>query len=156
MATVTTLFTTNTYSSTSNTTFLPPSPSHDETLTLLVAGISTPLLMVALAVIITIVVAILWTKGRKSTKNVHNREAVEQDDGPYTTLTRQEYPDITSNHPMEVLYAVVDMPENSQGEEGQLMKQDEKNVESPPNSDETKRGVALENLYAVVDKQQKK
>ena len=64
METVTTLFTTNTYSSTSNTTFPPTSLSHDETLTLLVAGISTPLLMVALAVvIITIVAAILWTKG---------------------------------------------------------------------------------------------
>ena len=156
----TTLLTNNTCSSTSNTTFPPTSPSHEETLTLLVAGISTPLLVVALAVvIITIIATIIWTKGRKSTENVHNQDTEQQlEDRPYATLTRQEYPDITSNHPMEVLYAVVDMPEKSQGEEaGQLMKQDEKNVENLPNdSVEEKSGVALEVMYAVVNKQEKK
>ena len=141
---------TNIYPSTSNTNFPHTNPS-EETLTLLVAGISTPLLVVALAVMIITVIAIVWIKGRKSTKSLHNHDT-EQQDGSYATLTRQEYPDITSNYPMDVLYAVVDM--NSQGERGQMV-QAEQNAENPPNSEEKKGRIALEDLYAVVNKQQK-
>ena len=142
---------TNIYSSTSNTNFPHTSPS-EETLTLLVAGISTPLPVVALAVVIITVIAIIWIKRQKSIKSMHNQDT-EQQDGSYATLTRQEYPRITSNHPMNVLYAVVDIDKH--GEEGQ-MKQDEQNSENPPNPEEKKRQVALEDLYAVVHKQHKK
>ena len=36
------------------------------------------------------------------------------------------------------------------------MKEDKQNVKNPPNSEETKRRVALEDMYAIVNKQQKK
>ena len=119
---------------------------------MLVAGISIPLL-IALAVLVSVTIIVtIWIKKRKATKNVHNHdtEFEEQDGLYYATLTRQKYPDITLNHPTDALYAVVN--KNKQGEEGQ-MKQDKAN---PPIPVETKRQVALEDLYAVVDKQQKK
>ena len=116
------------------------------------AGVSTPLLVVALAVVIITIIAIVWIKRQKSTKGVHNHDT-EQQGGSYATLTRREHADITSNHPMDVLYAVIDM--NKQGEEGQTM-QGEQIVENPPNSEEKKREIALEEMYAVVNKQQKK
>ena len=120
--------------------------------TLLVVGISTPLLILALAVLIITIVAIIWTKRRKSTKSIHNLDA-EQLAAPRSTLTRPEHPDITLNHPMDALYAVVDV--GSQGEDGKRV-QNEPNVENLPNSEEKKGQVALEDLYAVVNKRQKK
>ena len=75
---------------------------------------------------------------------------------------RQEQLDITSNHPTDVVYAVLDESETitciaygKTKKEGQ-MKEDKQNVKNPPNSEETKRWVALEDMYAVVNKQQKK
>ena len=41
----------------------------------------------------------------KSTK--HSQDT-EQQDGLYVTLTREEQPDITSNHPTDVIYEVLD------------------------------------------------
>lgn len=147
---------TNTYLSTSQSDFPDTSPSAVP-LTLLVAGIiSTPLLilLLALAVLIITIIAIVWIKRQKSTKIVHN-QVIEQQNGPYSTLTRSEYPDVTLNDPMDALYAVVDMDKHEQEEEGKMMLE-EKIVENPPNQEEKKRGVALEDLYAVVNKQQKK
>jgi Na+-transporting NADH:ubiquinone oxidoreductase subunit NqrC len=118
---------------------------------LLVAGISTPLLVIALVVLVIVtIMATVWIRKRKATKNVHNHDTEQQDGIHYATLTRQEYPEITSNNPIEILYAVVDM--NKQGEEGE-MKRDEEN---PPIPEDKKRQVALEDMYAVVNKQQKK
>ena len=137
------------YSNTSPST----NPSSEEKLTSLVAGISTPLLVIALVVLAIItIIAIVWIKKRKATKNVHHNHdtELEEQDRQYATLTRQEYPDITLNHPTDALYAVVNM--NKQGEEGE-MKQVEEN---PPIPVEKKGQMALEDLYAVVDKQQKK
>ena len=71
----------------------------------------------------------------------------------HATLTRQGYPNNTLNHPMDVLYAAVDM--KSQGKGGQMV-QAEQNVENLPNSEEKKRQIALEDMYAVVNKQHKK
>ena len=130
-------------------------PYSGDKLTSLVAGISTPLLIIALVVLaIVTIIAIVWIKKRKATNNVHHNHDTEfeEQDGPYATIMRQEYPDITLNHPTDALYAVVD--KNKQGEERE-MKQDEEN---PPIPVETKGQVALEDLtvYAVVNKQQKK
>ena len=118
----TTLFTSNTFSS---TTFPPTSPSHEETLTLLVAGISTPLLMVALAVTVVVIIIIVWIKWRKSqheTKYNQDTEQQEgsyaalimgqvQQDGLYTTLalTRQNQSDAfnSPNHPTDDSYYTV-------------------------------------------------
>ena len=146
---------TNIYLSTSQSISPDTSPSAVP-LTLLVAGISTPLLilLLALAVLIITIIAIAWIKRQKSTKNVHN-QVIEQQNGPYSTLTRSEYTDVTLNDPMDALYAVVDMDKHEQEEEGKMM-QEEKIAENPPNQEEKKRGVALEDLYAVVNKQQKK
>ena len=151
MMTATTPLTRNStynYSSTSPST----NPS-EENLTSLVAGISTPLLVIVLVVLaIVTTIAVVWIKKRKATKNVHHNHDTEfeEQDGSYTTLTRQEYPDITIDYPTDALYAVVDM--NKQGEERE-MKQVEEN---PPIPVEKKGQVALEVLYAVVNKQQKK
>ena len=127
-------------------------PSSEEKLTSLVAGVSTPLLVIVLVLLAIItIMAIVWIKERKATKNVHNHDTeFEEQDRRYTTLTRQEYPDITLNHPTDALYAVVDMNKQKQERE---MKHDEKN---PPIPVEKKGQVALKDLYAVVDKQQKK
>ena len=128
-------------------------PSSEENLTLLVSGIATPLLVIALvALAIVTIMAIVWIKKRKSTKNVHNEHDTEfeEQDRRYATLTRQEYPDITIDHPTDALYAVIDMNKQEQERE---MKHDEKN---PPIPVEKKGQVALKDLYAVVDKQQKK
>ena len=144
----------NIYPSTSNTNF-PHTSTSEETLTLLVAGISTPLLVVALVVVIITIIATVGIKWKTSTnKGQNSNQDTEQQDGLYATLTRQEHPDITLNHPMDVLYAVVDM--NSKGEEEQMKQAYEQNAERPPNSEEKKRQMALEDLYAVVNKQQKK
>ena len=119
----------------------------------LVAGISTPLLVIALvALAFVTIMAIVWIKKRKSTKNVHNEHDTEfeEQDRRYATLTRQEYPDITLNHPTDTLYAVIDM--NKQGKEREM----KHNEENPPIPVEKKGQVALKDLYAVVDKQQKK
>ena len=137
----------NYYSSTSPSTI----PS-EQKLTSLVAGISTPLLVIALVVLaIVTIMAIVWIKKQKDTKNVHNHdtEFVDQD-RRYATLTRQEYPDITIDHPTDALYAVVDM--NKQGKEGEVKEVEE----NPPIPVEKEGQVALEVLYAVVNKQQKK
>ena len=85
---------------------------------------------------------------------MHN-QVIEQQNRPYSTRTRSEYTDVTLNDPMDALYAAVDMDKHEQEEEGKMM-QEEKIVEYPPNQEEKKRGIALENLYAVVNKQQKK
>ena len=154
MTTATTQFTSNSTHNNSLTNISPSTnPSSGEKLTSLVAGISTPLLAIALVgLAIVAIIAIIWIKKRKATKNVHNEHDTEfeEQDRRYATLTRQEYPDITSNHPTNALYAVIDM--NKQGEERE-MKHDEKN---PPIPVEKKGQVVLKDLYAVVDKQQKK
>ena len=124
--------------------------SSEKKLTSLVAGISTPLLVIVLVLLAIItIMAIVWIKERKATKNVHNEHdtELEEQDRRNATLTRQEYPDITSNHPTDALYAVTDMNKQEQERE---MKHDEKN---PPIPVEKKGQVVL---YAVVDKQQKK
>ena len=146
---------TNIYSSTSNTNNFPQTNPSKGTLTLLVAGISTPLLVVALAVVIIIIIVVVWIKRQTSTnKGQNSNQDTEQQDGLYATLTRQEHPDITLNHPMDVLYAVVDM--DNQGEGRDEVNLDKQIIESPPNSEEKKRQIALEDLYAVVNKQHKK
>ena len=110
---------TDIYPSTSNTNFPHTSPSK-ETLTLLVAGISTPLLVVVVVVIITII-AIVWIK-RQKYQIEHNQDTEQQEgsyatlimgqvqqDGLYTTPVREKQPEASPNHPTDVLYAVVDI-----------------------------------------------
>ena len=122
--------------------------------------ISTPLLVIVLAVVIVTITGIymVWIKPRKSTN--HNQDT-EQQDGSYATLMRQQL-DVTSNHPTDVVYAVLDESETiaciaygKTKKEGQ-MKEDKQNVKNPPNSEETKRQVVHEDMYAVINKQQKK
>ena len=100
------------YSSTSPNT----NHSFEEKLTSLAAGISTPLLVIALVgLAIVAIIAIIWIKKQKATKNVHNEHDTEFEDQDrrYATLTRQEYPVITIDHPTDALYSVIDM--NKQG-----------------------------------------
>ena len=156
MATVTTLFTTNTYSS---TTFPRTIPSHDETLTLLVAGISTPMLMVALAVTVVVIIIIIWIKWRKS--QLKEDTCTEQQEGTYaalimgqvqhdelyTTLVRQNQSDAfnSPNHPTDDSnYAVVD-----RRKDGQIESHNHPYLEGQ---------VPLEHtcMYATVNKQQPK
>ena len=128
-------------------------PSSEKKLTSLVVGISTPLLVIVLVLLVIVtIMAIVWIKERKATKNVHNEHDTEfeDQDRQYETLTRQEYPDITIDHATDALYAVIDM--NRQGEE----RETKHNEENPPIPVEKKGQVALKDLYAVVDKQQKK
>ena len=54
---------------------------------------------------------------------------------------------------MDVLYAIVDV--DKLGEEGE-MNLEEQIIESPTNPEEKKRKVALEDLYAIVNKEHKK
>ena len=153
MTTATTPLTRNSTYNYSLSTSPSTNASSEEKLTSLVAGISTPLLAIALVgLAIVTIMAIIWIQKRKATKNAHNKHDTEfeEQDRRYATLTRQEYPDITLNHPTDALYAVIDM--NKQGEERE-MKHDEEN---PPIPVEKKGQVALKDLYAVVDKQQKK
>ena len=117
------------YSSTSHSM----NPYSGDKLMSLVAGISTPLLIIELVVLaIVTIIAIVWIKKRKATKNVHHNHDTEfeEQDGPYyyATIMRQEYPDITLNHPTDALYAVVD--KSKQGEERE-MKQVEENPPIP-------------------------
>ena len=161
MTTVTTLFTTNTYSSTSNTTFLPTSPSIEETLTLLVAGISTSLLMVALAVTVVVIIIIVRIKWCKSQTKYNQDTCTEQQegqyatlimgqvqqDGLYTTLVRQNQSDAfnSPNHPTDDSnYAIID-----RRKDGQIESHNHPYLEGQ---------VPLEHacMYATVDKQQPK
>ena len=132
---------TNIYPDTLNTNYPCTSPS-DETLTLLVAGISTPLLMVALAVAVITIMAIVWTKWRKF-QTKHNQDTEQQEgsyaalimgqvqqDGSYTTLTIQNQLNASPNHPTEGLYAIVDVP--NQEKEGQM----KLNIKHPSNLEE--------------------
>ena len=140
MAATLTSYSTNSYSSTLKTEFSSTIPT-EETRTILGVGISTTLLIVASAVVIITVVAIIGINRRKSTK--HNQDTEQQlEDGLYATLTRQEQLDATSNHPIDVIYEVLDESETiaciangKMTKEGQ-MKEDEQNVKNPPNSEE--------------------
>ena len=76
---------------------------------------------------------------------MHNHDT-EQQDGPYATLTRQEYPDTTLNYPMDASYAVLGM--DNLGKNWQ-MKQTEENFENPPNPEEINRQEEFEDMYAV-------
>ena len=135
-----------------NSSTSPSTNPFEEKLISLVAGISTPLLVIALvALAIATIMAIVWIKKRKATKNAHNHDTeFEDQDRRYATLTRQEYPDITIDHPTDALYAIIDV--NKQGKEGEVKEVEE----NPPIPVEKEGQVALEVLYAVVNKKQKK
>ena len=57
-----TSYSTNSYSSTSKTNFPIVSPTEEKLITLLVTGISTPLLVMVLAVVIITIITMVWIK----------------------------------------------------------------------------------------------
>ena len=152
--------TNNSFLSTSNISF-PSTSSTEEKLILLVTGISVPLLVVALAVVIITILAIIGINKRKSTNQ--NQDTEQQvEDGSYAILMRQKQPNVTSNHPTDVVYAVVDKSKTiacilcDKTKKEVQVQQDKQNVKNRPNSAEKEKQVALEDMYAVVNKQQKK
>ena len=154
----------NTYTTplTNNSTNIPSTSPTEDNLTiilLLVTGVSIPVLViVSVIVTITIVAAIVGIKWRKqSTK--HNQNTI-QETVTYATLMRQEYPGPdASNSPdhhntMDITYAAVDV--SNKCKEEQMEPNSSKCIKNPPYVEETKRQVALEDMYAVVNKKQKK
>ena len=114
----------------------------------LVTGVSVLLVVVVLAVVtITVIAVVGGTKCRKSTKQNHTQNT-EQETVTYATLVRQECPEDasnSSNHHIEIIYTDVDPINNKR-----------KEMPNTPYMEEKKRRVALEDMYVVVNKRQKK
>jgi hypothetical protein len=121
---------------------------------LLVTGVSIFLLVIVsvLAVLTTTIIAVVGLKWRKSIKRNRN---TEQETVTYSTLMRQEYPDASTddspNHHEDIIHTAVDVSNKEQ-----MVSNDNNITKNPPYMEETKRQVAIEDMYAVVNKQKKK
>jgi hypothetical protein len=119
---------------------------------LLVTGVSVPLLVIVSAVLIITIIAVVGIKWRKYIKRNQN---TEQETVTYSTLMRQKYPDASNspNHHGDIIYTAVDV--SNKWKEEQMVPND--NItKNPPYMEEIKRQAAIEDMYAVVNKQQKK
>ena len=70
-----TSYSTNSYSSTSNSNFPIVSPTEEKLTTLLVTGMSTPLLVIVLVVAIITIIAMVWIKQQKSTNTTKTQNS---------------------------------------------------------------------------------